>query len=83
MTYETIPNAPKYYELHRNISLGCKGVDWVRSLKKIQTWHRGTKFVEKIQTKFVAKHESSVQWGRSGPFAGKNYYVTSWHELLH
>ena len=34
MTYKTIPNAPKYYELHRNISLGSKGVDWVRSLKK-------------------------------------------------
>ena len=31
---ETIQNAPKYYELHRNISLGSKGVDWVRSLKK-------------------------------------------------
>jgi len=35
-TYETIPNVPKYYELHRNISLGSNGVDWVRSLQKIQ-----------------------------------------------
>ena len=35
-TYETIPNAPKYYETHRNISLGSNGVDLVRSLKKIQ-----------------------------------------------
>jgi len=34
-TYETIPNAPKYYETHRNISLGSNGVDWVRSLRKI------------------------------------------------
>jgi len=33
-TYETIPNAPKYYELHWNISLGSNGVDWVRSLQK-------------------------------------------------
>ena len=27
---ETIPNAPKYYETDRNISLGSNGVDWVR-----------------------------------------------------
>ena len=27
---ETIPNAPKYYEADRNISLGSNGVDWVR-----------------------------------------------------
>ena len=31
-SYETIPNAPKYYETHRNISFGSNGVDWVRSL---------------------------------------------------
>ena len=33
-SYGTIPNAPKYYEMHRNISLGSNGVDWVRSLRK-------------------------------------------------
>ena len=33
-TYETIPNAPKYYETHRNISFGSNGLDWVRSLRK-------------------------------------------------
>ena len=27
---ETIPNAPKYYETDRNISLGSNGLDWVR-----------------------------------------------------
>ena len=31
-SYETIPNAPKYYESHRNISLGSNGVDQVRWL---------------------------------------------------
>ena len=31
-TYETIPNAPKYYEMRRNISLGSNGVDQVRLL---------------------------------------------------
>ena len=41
---ETLPNAPKYYETHRNISLGSNGVDWVRSLRKILKWLRGTNF---------------------------------------
>ena len=31
---ETIPNAPKYYETDRNISLGYNGVDWVRCCEK-------------------------------------------------
>ena len=36
-SYEMIPNAPKYYETDRNISLGSNGVDLVRSLQKIPT----------------------------------------------
>jgi len=32
-----IPNAPKHYETHQNLSLGSNGVDEVRSLRKIQT----------------------------------------------
>ena len=32
-SYETIPNALKYYETHRNISFGSNGVDWVCSLR--------------------------------------------------
>ena len=41
-SYETIPNAPKYYETHQNISFGSNGVDWVRSLQKnpdVTSWH--------------------------------------------
>jgi len=41
-SYKTIPNASKHYETHQNMSLGSNGVDWVRSMQKIQTWHRGT-----------------------------------------
>ena len=33
-SYETIPNAPNYYETDRNISLGSNGVDWVRCCEK-------------------------------------------------
>jgi len=29
---------------HQNMSLGSNGVDWVRSLRKISTWLRGTNF---------------------------------------
>ena len=32
--YETMPNAPKYYEMNRNIGIVSNGVDWVRSLQK-------------------------------------------------
>ena len=35
-SYETIPNAPKHYETHQNMSLGSNGVDQVRSLRKLQ-----------------------------------------------
>ena len=42
--YETVPNAPKHYATHQNMSLGFNGVDWVRSLRKIPTWLRGTNF---------------------------------------
>ena len=40
--YETIPNAPKYYEMHQNISLGCK---WgrlgafVAKNPNVTSWH--------------------------------------------
>ena len=36
-SFETIPNAPKYYKTYRNISLGSNGVDWVHSFQKIST----------------------------------------------
>ena len=43
-SYKTFPNAPKYYIIHRNVSLGSNGVDWVCSLRKIPMWLRGTNF---------------------------------------
>ena len=43
-SYETIPNAPKHYETHQDMSFGSNGVDQVCSLQKIQMWLRGTKF---------------------------------------
>ena len=39
---ETLPNAPKHYETHTNMSLGSNGVDWVHSLRKILMRLHGT-----------------------------------------
>jgi len=33
---EILPNAPKYYETHKNMSLGSNGVDRVSSLRKFR-----------------------------------------------
>ena len=41
---ETLPNAPKYYEMHQNMILGSNGVDQVRSLRKIPMRLRGKIF---------------------------------------
>ena len=43
-SYESIPNAPKHYATHKNMSSRSNGVDWVRSLRKIPMWHHGTNF---------------------------------------
>ena len=41
---ETLPNAPKHYETHQNMSLGSNGVDRVHSLRKITMQLCGTNF---------------------------------------
>ena len=43
-SYQTLTNAPKHYTMQENMSLGSNVVDWVRSLRKIPTWLRGTYF---------------------------------------
>src|SRR6185437_16581143 len=40
----TVPNAPKWYETHQNMSLGSYGVDRERSSRKIPIRLRGTNF---------------------------------------
>ena len=39
-----VPNAPKQYETHQNVSLWSNGVDQVRLLRKIPMRLRGTNF---------------------------------------
>src|SRR6185436_11699956 len=43
-SYKKIPNAPKHYETHQNMSLGSNGVDQVLWLRKITTRLHGTNF---------------------------------------
>ena len=39
-----LPNSPKYYETHQNMSLGSNGVGWFRSFRKIPMRLCGTNF---------------------------------------
>ena len=57
-SYERIPNAPKHYETHQNMSLGSNGVDQVRSLHKITMWLRGTNFVLIAPVQYVLQQVS-------------------------
>ena len=78
-SYETIPNAPKYYETHRNISFGSNGVDWVRSLRKIPTWLRGTKFC--ITCSSSPRFAPSFKQLRNNPKGTQTLWNTPKHEI--
>ena len=41
---KTVPNAPKHYKMHENLSFGSSGADNLRSLRKIPTRLCGTNF---------------------------------------
>ena len=43
-SFETIPNAPKHYATHQNMSLGSNGVNQVLWLRNITTRLRATNF---------------------------------------
>ena len=70
-TYETIPNAPKYYETYRNITLGSNWVDWDCPLRKIPTSLRGTNFCINC-TSFPRFVPSFLQL-RNNPKCTQNY----------
>ena len=54
-SYETIPNAPKHYETHQNMSLVSNGVNQVRSLRKIQCDFVARNFVLIEPVQYVLK----------------------------
>ena len=75
-SYETIPNAPKHYERHQNMSLGSNGVDQVRLLGKITTWLRGTNLC--INCTCSVCFAPSFMLLRNDP----KYYKTYWNMTL-
>ena len=60
-SYETIPKAPKYYETHRNISIGSNGVNWLRSLHKIPRDFVSQNFVLTAAVRYVL-HQVSCSY---------------------
>ena len=62
---EIVPNAPKHYETHQNMSLGPDGVDRVDLLQKILTQLCGLNFW--INFNSSARFEPSIVKQRNGP----------------
>ena len=78
-SYETIPNAPKYFETDRNRSLGSNGEDWARSLRKIPMWLRGTNFC--INCTSSLYFASSLMELRNDPKCTQTLYNAPKHEF--
>jgi hypothetical protein len=77
--YETIPDAPKRYEMDWNISLGSNGVDWVRLLRKIPTWLRGTHFC--ITCSSSPRFAPSFKQLRNDPKCTQTLWNTPNHDI--
>ena len=80
---ETLPNAPKHYETHQNMSLGYNWVDRFCSLRKIPMRLRGTNFCTR-SARFVPsfvrqpKGPESTQIVRNAP---KHQFRVQWGGL--
>ena len=78
-SYEMIPNAPKHYETHQNMSFGSNGTVWVHSLRKIPTWLRARTFaliapVHTILHRVSCSYETILN--------APKYYKTDWNISL-
>ena len=62
---EIVPNAPKHYETHQNMSLGPDGLDRVDLLQEILTQLCGLNF--SINFNSSARFEPSIVKQRNGP----------------
>ena len=58
---ETIPKAPKYYETHRNISIGSNGGNWLCSFHKIPRDFVSRTFVLTAAVRYVL-HQVSCSY---------------------
>src|SRR6185312_8004247 len=71
-----VANAPKWYEMQQNMSLGSNGVDRVGSLQKILTRLRGTNFCTSS-----AHFAPSFIWQQNGPKCTQMVRNTPKHEF--
>ena len=78
-SFKTIPNAPKYCEMHRNISLGSNGVDWMRSFRKSRRDFVARTFAL-LAPVYPILHRVSCNY-ETIPKAPK-YYKTYWNMTL-
>jgi hypothetical protein len=75
---EMIPNPPRHYETHRNMSLRLDGVDWVDLLQKILTRLCGTNFC--INCNSSACFEPSIIKQLNGPRCTQTLRKATKHE---
>ena len=76
---EMVPNAPKHYETHQNMSLGSDGVDWAALLQKILTQLCGLKFC--ITCNSSARFDPSIVKPRNGPKCSQTLRNKTKHEF--
>ena len=74
-----IPNPPRHYETHQNMSLGSDGVDRVDLLQKILTRLCGTNFC--INCNSLACFQPSIIKQRNGPKCTQTLRNTTKHEF--
>ena len=76
---EMVPNAPKHYETHQNMSLGPDGVDRVDLLQNILTQLCGLNFC--INYNSSARVEPSIVKQRNGPKCSQTQRNKTKHEF--
>ena len=78
-SHEMVPNAPKPYETHQNMSLGSDGMDILDLLQKIVTQLWGLNFC--INYNSSARFEVSVVKQRNGPKCTQTLRNKTKHEF--
>ena len=76
---EILPNAPKHYETHQNMSIGSIGVDWADLLQKILMQLCGLNFC--INCNSSSCFEPSIIKQRNGPKCSQTLRNKTKHEF--
>ena len=76
---EVLPNAPKHYETHQNMSLGSDGVDWADLLQKILTQLFGLNFCINCNSSSCFEPSIVKQW--NGPKCPQTLRNKTKHEF--